>query len=166
VRRIILAVAAAAAILLPGFVAAAPSSAATKDSECTVPDGWLQNVEGAWLSATATSPDPSTVIATKSAAVTDWCLTEVSGNIYTFEQYGTYRCLTIDSTYRTLYTGACDSTEAEWNLIASSGYPGYFLLQDWANKACVYQNGLGGDVTYDPCDNAYGQTSDVWGLFV
>jgi hypothetical protein len=145
-----------------GLVSAAPVSAATTGTECTEPTVYLENVEGAWLSATVTSPDPSTIITTKSAAVTYFCTIDVSGNIYKFEQYGTYRCMTIDTTYRTLYTGNCNSTEAEWNVIDSTAYVGGILLENWYKKACVYQLALGGDATYNPCQNKGGVTSDVW----
>jgi hypothetical protein len=165
VRRIIIGVAAAAAILLPGLVAAAPASAATPDTECTAPSLFFENVEGAWLSATATSPDPSTIIATKSAKVTEFCvLPGEQANTVRFEQAGTSRCVTLDTSHRTLYTGDCVGDEADWYPLNSKYYPGDGLLENGYNMACIYQNGLGDPVTYNPCDGEPGVTGDVWAI--
>jgi hypothetical protein len=95
----------------------------------------------------------------KSATPTGYCRQPVSGGGNHLIQYGTSRCLTVDTSTRTVTGGNCNSSAAAINLIAVGTDTAEVQFLD-VTKACIYQNGRNSPVTYNPCQP--GQTGDVW----
>jgi hypothetical protein len=69
-----------------------------------------------------------------------------------FVQYGTSRCLTIDTANRTVTEGNCASAAADFHDI-NVGY-GTTELQSDDNLACLEGQGLGANVTFNPCNSS------------
>lgn len=96
---------------------------------------------------------------------TGYCITTVSGPTKLI-QYGTSRCLTIDTASKTVTEGSCSRPEAVINFIAVGeilGTPTVEVQFFDVTKDCIYQAGRESPVTYHPCSP--GETSDVWILF-
>lgn len=86
---------------------------------------------------------------------TDYCI-QGSPSDAEFVQYGTSRCLYVETSNRTVIEGNCNSEYAKWHVfeITSGKYNGNTQLQSNYNKACLYEDGAGFSATYNPCDSS------------
>ena len=150
---------------LAGAAVASSGSTETAAATCAEPLGFENSYGGGngqyFWNATSS---PYTLYANASA--TGYCDQQVSGGLYTLVQYGTSRCLTVDTANRTVTEGSCSSSAAVINLISVGSIGGNPTVEVQffdVTKACVTQDGRNSPVTYDPCKP--GQTGDVWILF-
>ena len=161
-----MAIAATAAAALSGL-AAAPAGAATAGTPvtCNVTANFV-NYFGGYFEQPPASP--YTVDITKTGPDLQVCFsngTIFGGGTEQIIQNGTERCLTLDTSNRTVEMGDCHSPYSTWDQITitttGSKYFGDVTLENSDNKACIWQGtGIGAPATYNPC-NA-GQSGDIW----
>lgn len=155
------------------FMVLTGSSAANADPTCTGSAWYPEPVafqnsygnNGAHFWNSGTSPH---VLYAKAygTAYSLYCLNS-SGTSTTrkLEQQGTTRCLVVNQSARKIQEGSCSSAEADLHYIGVAttlnGNPAEAIeIQSSYNEACIYQNGNGDPVTFNPCNP--NTTGDVW----
>jgi hypothetical protein len=135
-----------------------------------VENSWafLHNDVGGFFKNDFDSPHTLHVDSNTTSNLTTYCQdpSEYNSSLYwEFVQYGygpdSDRCLSVDTSNRTIVEGSCASKNAAWQ-VNTATFDGYVfdLFENEATLACIYQNGLGNPATYNPCQTD--QTSDLW----
>jgi hypothetical protein len=95
---------------------------------------------------------------------TAYCFYQNGSGYYTLQQYGTQRCLYLETSNRTITEGNCASNYALWeiNYYAYDGVNAWTIESHYQSSGdpCIYQAALNDEATYDPCSDS--ATGDLW----
>jgi hypothetical protein len=156
-RKIVLAICSVAAFLammVPAAGASAASAAVTCSTQYT-----LLNINAGWGWSSGTSPH--TLYEHTSGTQTGFCR-QGSNPDFQFVQYGTSRCLYLQTSGREIVEGNCADLQAKWHQINLRSVVGLeeVELESEYNSACIYEQGVNAKFTYNPCSSTNG--NDQW----
>lgn len=148
---------------------AAASKTCASDTQYPTPM-YLENIywivhSGGTPGTSWSSPEsPYPLYITNEYTPTSYCFYENGSGLYTVQQYGTSRCLYLETSNRTITEGNCASNYALWAM----NYYDYDGVNSWTIQShymssgtpCIYQNGINNEATYDPCSDS--ATGDLW----